>query len=1289
MGKIKYVLGLDVGVGSIGYGLLLLNDEDSPIRILDQGVVVFKALDNTKTGKTLNEARRNHRGTRRIYRRRKEKIKTLKRYLLSKGILSERSLKSLYDEKSNETVYDLKLKGLYEKLSNDELAKVMIHYIKHRGFQSNRKSTSTEEKGKMKAAISDIQKIMERDSVTVTRALHIYKEEKNIAFIRNKAEHYYYGFERKDVEDEINQLLDKQIECHVINQSFKEGYLEIWSSQRDYSEGPSNSKYSVSFDNTFGNCKFRPKEKRIARAAPSFEFFVLLQKLHDLRYFYRDEEGNKIFEDKKVKTVSLTPKQIQIIFGDAKKGKKITYKYIKKLIGEEHIDFVDMPKASKKEFIKELDEYKKKHQIEGKLSKEQYAELLQIMKIKNFDKELYTLHSYNKIRSQIKKHSDNYKQYIDDIDFLDAAGTVLTFAKTDNAIDKTIAKYYPAFDKEKIALIKKIDNKITGSGSICLSLIKELNAEMLAGKDYTEAMVKLKLDHALQTSNVVFDSIFPTVKEIEEKYDTIITQPNVKHILVILRKLYTQIVKQYGIPYNVNIELARDIRNGYLERQNIRKAQIENKVENQEARLELAQLVGIDTLKGRSYPSFSSDDIMKFRLWKEQKGICLYTGEVIEKEYLLQRGYCEVDHIQPFSRTFDDSFQNKALVMKKANQEKLNRTPYEWLGKHKELWNAFVNRINDIDTLHRNKKEKLLSKEDINYDEFTRQSLHATSYASKLILRIFKDLLKTDEDSQKVKSFKGGITNYLRFNYQLNNCTHSMESNDYRRDNTIYKIADNIDVHHDEVVNKSYIKITAFNQYQHELEYTLRVNAAKIKGEHGKETFRFFRTEDAELYHLIALQKQELLDCFSQKKLYEKSLVEIDDKEILDNVKDYHIVSVVMKLIQGLKADLNEKNRNNHFHHIVDALLIASMTNSVQQKITKFHQLLQMVRNHDQKKILTEDPDTGEILSWEKMKQDYHLDTNSSINKKYIIPRPYTEFIDELIVRVFERDEHTLHQELSKLSNYTPEIIAETHVKYPYLYVDKKVSGPLHEETIYGMKQDTSLKQMVATNRKSIDDLKEADLEKLYDKEQGQKEVHEVLTRWFKNHKKTKPMLKNGHEIKKVKLVDENIQKLIEISQKEKSKGYAGIGDIARIEIYKKEDSDKLYFVQIPIAFYTRMKKQDYHFNVTVWEAPGKGFSLYIPYTQLQTEFQLYKRLYPGQLIYVELQKNIQAYCLVVGFSSGLLELRSVLGDGIDFIHHRFMSKVQRCQKSISTIKDIQYVNIDMLGNIKCRTDNY
>ena len=56
----------------------------------------------------------------------------------------------------------------------------------------------------------------------------------------------------------------------------------------------------------------------------------------------------------------------------------------------------------------------------------------------------------------------------------------------------------------------------------------------------------------------------------------------------------------------------------------------------------------------------SRAEVLKYRLWLEQKYISPYTGEMIPLGKLFTPAY-EIEHVIPQSRYFDDSFSNKVI----------------------------------------------------------------------------------------------------------------------------------------------------------------------------------------------------------------------------------------------------------------------------------------------------------------------------------------------------------------------------------------------------------------------------------------------------------------------------------------------------------------------------------------------------------------------------------------------------------------------------------------------------
>lgn len=1276
MNKKNYVLGLDLGVASIGWACMLLDENDMPKRILDQNVTIFKAIDNDK-GKIYNQERRTKRGMRRRTRRRKERLRMIKNHLVNQGIVTKDEIHEMYQGKGKHqgvNVFELKIKGLKEELTNIELAKVLIHYSKFRGFKSNRKIDKTSEEGKMKEAIGAVKLIMKRDDVLVTQAIQTLKNEKGLDTYHNQEENYNYGFERADVEQEIRVLLERQKSFHNLSEDWIETYIKLWGNQRDFSEGPAiGSPYHVDFEKFFGFCKFYPEEKRAPRGAPSYEIFVLLDKLNNLRYFTYDAEGNKVLDEKGRRIIkhNLNVEQIKSLYTlGVGKAKCVKYVDVLKAIGAtiEEVGIVDLPELGSKEFNKLIVKYKEKHNISlsTKLSEEQYTEIKKLAYAERLKKPVYELKSYKDLESQLAKLSaiDLFTR-----EQLDIVATILAYAQTDNAIENKVKeKYNNIFSDKQIDVMKNLQLKLTGSGNISLKLVYKLLPELLSGKAYTEAMATLNFDHSLLNSSkeIEFTKGFPTVREIEDKFNTVITNPNVKHILAMLRKVYNAIYEQYGEPKYVHVEVAREVRNSFSERNILRKEQTNNQIANQMAKVELSKLIDPSYLETKHYHNFSKDDLVKFRLWKEQNGRCMYSGQEIPKEQLLISADYEVDHILPFSRTFDDSFSNKVLVIKQTNQEKCNQTPYEWLHKRKDgSWDEFKERVESNTQISRKKKQNFLQVEDIEQSEMTAQSLHATSYASKLVAQIFKSLLKTEDNSSRVKTFKGGMTSYLRNYYKLNGLTHSLESKDYKRSDTIFTI-DKIEIKSGKK-DKCSIGASATDVYGNTIQYELKVNYKNDSG--------FSSQFDEDLYQLIVRDADRFIEFCELKRVKDKGLFDIEELDVFSEIgkKDEIFSHVLFELLNGLKSNINEKNRNNHFHHIVDAILVAIMTPSMQIKISNFHKIRQELLNGKTEYI----DEFGEILTYESLKQRYTIDDSISKNPKYQIPLPYPKFVEELKFRVFERDSEILKEALDTLPQYEGVDTSTIQVKYPKLEVDRKVRGGLHAETILGIRNDVCGK--IAVKKESVHNLDLKKLESLFDKDGGQKEVYETLKQWIKDGKKGFPKQKNGNLIKKVRLT-KGVDNLVKISPSDEQKGYAQIGSVARIEIYKKEDDDKLYFVQIPIDAYLKRKKGNKDFNVLVWWGRDKN-KVSINYQDLLNEYQHYITMYPGQPVKVKMKSNESMIASVVGFSSGMFEVSSITGDGIDLINAKVFKKVRsQYQLTISTIQCIENIKVSTLG---------
>ena len=106
------------------------------------GVRIFPDSREDKTKTPLAVKRREARGIRRNLDRRLKRKEKLIKFLIENNLISQNEEERLKLKSLNP--YELRAKGLDEKLTLDELSRVLIHIDQRRGFLSNRKSDKQE-----------------------------------------------------------------------------------------------------------------------------------------------------------------------------------------------------------------------------------------------------------------------------------------------------------------------------------------------------------------------------------------------------------------------------------------------------------------------------------------------------------------------------------------------------------------------------------------------------------------------------------------------------------------------------------------------------------------------------------------------------------------------------------------------------------------------------------------------------------------------------------------------------------------------------------------------------------------------------------------------------------------------------------------------------------------------------------------------------------------------------------------------------------------------------------------
>lgn len=729
-----YRLGLDVGIKSVGWCVLECDENGEPIQINALNSRIFDAAEQPKTGASLAEPRRNARGLRRRIRRKSFRLERIRKLFSENGIElfeTQDDLICLKDEYKNLDVVKLRSDALDKKLTEAEFARVLYSLARHRGFKSNkREGAKDSDEGKLLSSIRESEEEM-RESGMRTRGEQLYKkylmEGKPV---HNKGGDYSMCVSRDILVKEIELLFEKQKEFvnNFATDENKEKYLDIFLSQRNFDEGPGKgSQYTGSHD--VKKCEIYRDEDVAAKGTYTSEWATIYQKINNLSIICGGDRRR------------LSNEERQIAVELAKKVEKVTYKAFRKAIKlDDDYRFSTLNYSEKKKSDK------KKNEGESKSDVVEINDVVDSLACEDKG-DFITAKNSNKI---VKALNDNLKS---DIELIDEIAEICTKYKSENLFRNAIAESKiigGRLDEETIEKLSKIDMK--GYGHLSLHVLREILPYLEEGMVYSDAMQKAGHNHS--EHNFEKQKFLGT----KEVYDAIggVTSPVVKRALSQTVKVIDAVIRQYGSPYAINIELARDMSMTKDERDKLKKENDARAAKNEAIRENIAKLNAMP----------NSTNVLKYKLYEEQDHKCAYSMETLDINHLFEDGYYEIDHIIPYSRSFDDSFNNKVLVLQRENQNKRNSTPVEYferIGRDYDevlaFWKAVYQKRN-------RKKLEFLQKKEINESEWKNRALNDTRYASRMLANLIKDYLLFDEKSKekygRVETVKGAITSYLR-----------------------------------------------------------------------------------------------------------------------------------------------------------------------------------------------------------------------------------------------------------------------------------------------------------------------------------------------------------------------------------------------------------------------------------------------------------------------------------------------------------------------------------------------
>ena len=392
-----------------------------------------------------------------------------------------------------------------------------------------------------------------------------------------------------------------------------------------------------------GRCTFMPDEERAPLALPSTQRFRMYQEVNNLRIL---REG--------LKEESLTLKQRDDLISALEEHSKRSFTQIKKLLG--------VGGAAQFNF-----EDPKRQELKGNTT------------------------------SAILSKDEHYGQAWFKFDEAKQDAIVLQLVKEEN--EAKLVRWLQDetdIDEKRAEAIANVGLP-EGYGSLCaLALVRilpELRRDVVT---YDKAVQAAGFDHHSHISpsatgeillelpyygmplqrHVGFGSNDP--KDSDEKRYGKIANPTVHIGLNQVRLVVNALLKRYGHPSEVIVELARDLKQSKDQRDEESKRQAGNQKRNKRLREDVAHVLGV------SEERVKRADIEKMILWEELSfdpadRHCPYSGVQISATMLLS-DEVETEHILPFSQTLDDSLNNKTVALRQANRVKGNRTPWAAFG---------------------------------------------------------------------------------------------------------------------------------------------------------------------------------------------------------------------------------------------------------------------------------------------------------------------------------------------------------------------------------------------------------------------------------------------------------------------------------------------------------------------------------------------------------------------------------------------------------------------------------
>ena len=708
----RNILGLDLGTNSIGWALIQEKD-GKPSHFVNSGVRIFNRAVEDKTPTPKNVKRRQRRLARRVIQRRARRKTRLLRYLVKLHLLPSGLLNTTQPEiilNGLGDPYLLRAKSLDHPLQAHELGRVLLHLVQRRGFLSNRKTVL----GDM-ADDPDVQEVLAELEAEEDTSSERAKEEtafkKDISLLRTEitaagARTLGEFLAQKGPHDGRRNRMHHGGHLRTDRQMYRDELTLIFEQQAKHHSILTKEVKAEIDDIIFRQRPLKLRADRVGKCSlESKQNRARMGRLEVQRFRYLQDINNLQYQETGTEQYSSLNKEQRerlVELFESKAG--ITFPQIRKQLGLDRKTPFNLDVGTKK--------------LKGNT----------------------TAAAIRAVWSDWDNQSDAQQHAL--------VEDLLTINKK-SVLKRRLIDHWK-FDVPNAVALAMVELE-PGHSNLSAKAIKRLLPYLSDGQVYSDARVSAGYGYEKEDIEST-DKLGPPPE---------IPNPIVSKGLSELRRVINALIKEYGKPDVVRIEMARDLEMNTKRYAQYLKQQKKNTEANDRATENYLEVASANSHLGLSkYPTHS--DKMRYRLWEDQDRVCVYSGKTISLSSLFTADV-EIDHILPYSESLDDSYMNKVVCFAAENRTKGQRTPVDAFSSDADKWNQITQHVARWSKALQSKRTRFyMTAADVMKRDFISSQLNDSRYIAKTAHEYLATL------GCDISVSKGITTAWLRHHWDLN-----------------------------------------------------------------------------------------------------------------------------------------------------------------------------------------------------------------------------------------------------------------------------------------------------------------------------------------------------------------------------------------------------------------------------------------------------------------------------------------------------------------------------------------